>query len=90
MLVLFARHPSVSTISRRQSPPAEYQFNDLGDYHPSIYSCIPCEAHGKVVRKNNHRARQSGTFGSSENNFSSVLNTDNIYIALTAGGKDPY
>ena len=55
-----------------------------------IYSCIPCEAHGKIVRKNNHRARQSRGYGADRNNFTTGLEIDNLYINLTAHGKDPY
>jgi hypothetical protein len=66
------------------------QFADLDEYHPSNFSCVPCEAHGKVVRKNNHRARQSGTYNGGKNAFSTVLSIDNAYIALTAHGRDPY
>ena len=69
---------------------AEVQYYDLFDYHPSIFSCIPCEAHGKIVRKNNHRARQHGTSAGGKNAFCAVLSTDNMYLALTAHGMDPY
>lgn len=51
------------------------------------------EAHGKVVRKNNHRARQSGSWGADRNNFCTVLEIDNMYNLNLAGfsqGKDPY
>ena len=43
-----------------------------------------------MVRKNNHRARQSGSWGADRNNFCTVLEIDNMYIWLVSQRKDPY
>jgi hypothetical protein len=75
---------------RHPTPPPEVHYFDLQGYHPVIYSCIPCEAHGKVVRKNNHRSRQSAVYGDDRNNFTGVLEIDNTYIACTAHNAAPY
>ena len=65
-------------------------YYDLEHYHPTIYTCIPCESHGKVIRKNNHRARISGLFGRWRTNFTSILDFDNMYMWLVAMCGAPY
>jgi len=69
---------------------SEIHFNDIGDYHPTSFSCIPCEAHGQTVKKNNQRARKNASFGVGRSHWTTLLEFDNMYMMLVAGDEDPY
>ena len=53
-------------------------------------SCIPCEAHGKVVLKNNHRSRRTGSWGHGCSCWTSHMHTDNMYVACVCHGTAKY
>ena len=69
---------------------SEIHFIDLDGYHPLTLSCIPCEAHGQTVKKNNQRARKHGSFGADRSHWTTLLEFDNMYIMMVASGADPY
>ena len=58
-------------------------------YRTKVFNCVPCEAHGQVMKKWWYRSRQRCTWtrgGVRYRGYVTILQTDNMYIAFVAHG----
>ena len=64
--------------------PSGLHYKRTGTHRTKLFNCIPCEAHGQVVKKNWYRSRQRSTWLNHRHvlrrGYSQILELDNIYI----------